>query len=399
MAHHRGLRVGALCLVLAWLLSACGGGAGTTVPVAPSPAPTSTNTPPPASLVPAATATSPAGANLTIGPPIVSTISRETPLSQRRIAFTSCRRGTCQLSLVNADGSGQTTLLDNMLHQNPAFRQLAWSPDATRIAFIVRLEDTFPLYVLDLEQGRLTQISLLPVNEYPAWSPDGRYVLFSAVANDGEPLELFIADPDQGDPIQLTRSPSEAHIASIFAAWTPNPQEFLYFHESVHKMALQSGETGEVYRAPGSQTWSPSRDQVAYLDGIPGDTGPRSTNASLYRMRTDGTGRELLVYDPEHIPQLDRPTWSPDGAQIAFAGGPWEDRALYVIRPDGTGLQRFPELDGTGTGGGYSFPSWSPDGRYLAYLADGNIVLIDLETGQQQAIQNLWAEEFAWAPS
>lgn len=57
------------------------------------------------------------------------------------------------------------------------------------------------------------------------------------------------------------------------------------------------------------------------------------------------------------------PTWSPDGALIAFNGhaGRSDKGRIYVVAPDGTGLRAFP---GTVNG---TQPVFSPDGRTLAF--------------------------------
>jgi TolB protein len=62
-------------------------------------------------------------------------------------------------------------------------------------------------------------------------------------------------------------------------------------------------------------------------------------------MNADGSGRENLTTGPESDTD---PAWAPD-SRLAFV----RDGAVYVIRPDGTGLRRVT------TG---SAPAWSPDG-------------------------------------
>lgn len=140
--------------------------------------------------------------------------------------------------------------------------------------------------------------------------------------------------------------------------------------------------------------------------------------ADIYRVRTDGTGLERLTDSPAFDDQavlspdgktmafvsdrsgqadiwlLDlesrklrnltdhpggdfRPAWSPDGKWLAFSSerdSPKEARrlanigktaphtAIFIMRPDGTGLRRLtdPEIIA-------GSPSWSPDGKHLAY--------------------------------
>jgi Tol biopolymer transport system component len=54
-----------------------------------------------------------------------------------------------------------------------------WSPDGQRIAFVGHHEGNPEIYVLDVSSGTLTNLTHSPLDDYdPRWSPDGQYIFF-----------------------------------------------------------------------------------------------------------------------------------------------------------------------------------------------------------------------------
>lgn len=84
----------------------------------------------------------------------------------------------------------------------------------------------------------------------------------------------------------------------------------------------------------------------------------------LRTVRSDGTDQRVIPA-PEGDPWGH--SWSPDGSRLAvviFAGG--GDRSIWVMDPDGSKTTQVASSSLVST------PSWSPDGRTLAYSATNN---------------------------
>lgn len=104
-----------------------------------------------------------------------------------------------------------------------------------------------------------------------------------------------------------------------------------------------------------SPSWSPDGARIAYRVNP-----PRSDVGDIWVMDADGSGKRNLTRTPRTAEWS--PAWSPDGTAIAYfsnaAGGD-----VWVMRPDGTARRNL-------TGGASSlseYPTWSPDGTRIAF--------------------------------
>lgn len=143
--------------------------------------------------------------------------------------------------------------------------------------------------------------------------------------------------------------------------------------------------------------WSPDSKRIVFPAFRAG-----ASEEFLYVANADGTGASRL--GGEVIPSTTSiwwPMFSPDGRWVSVLGvpdGAGKDPApadLYLIHPDGTGLQTIAtgvDIEGTGS------EPWSPDLAHarLVYTQNGASQLYDVETGKVTALGlGFWA---SWSP-
>jgi TolB protein len=243
--------------------------------------------------------------------------------SDGRIAFADDRTGTLQVYTVRPDGSGLRQLTNTAGH--PSFNT-AWSPDGRTIAF-----DSFragggvlQIFTMRPDGTHVRQLTNDPVlwSVNPAWSPDGRKLAFSLESAEGPPGgDIYVMNADGSGRRALTSG--AAHD------WNP--------------------------------TWSPGGAQIAFNSDR---TGPGTS--AVYQMHADGSHvRRLTPLDLDAF----GPDYAPDGRHVAFSSNlDVPDSAIYVIRPDGSGLRQL--TSPPPGGGGDAWVSYSPDGRKLAFATD-----------------------------
>jgi TolB protein len=114
----------------------------------------------------------------------------------------------------------------------------------------------------------------------------------------------------------------------------------------------------------------------------------------VWSINADGAGLRRLTRSP--WPEFD-PSWSPDGRFIAYRSEPHEHPELWVMNADGTGQHRL-----TRDGG---FPVWSPDGTMIAYAPGGgpsggsSIVIMNAdESGRRRLPHTDYGEYPSWSP-
>jgi D-alanyl-D-alanine carboxypeptidase len=201
----------------------------------------------------------------------------------KKIAFTRERGDNNEVYAMEADGSG----LRNLTHNAARDEDPVWSPDGLRIAFARKVAwgargvgGQFEIFVMNADgsgQRRLTRN--LSGDFHPAWSPDGRKIVFEnrgASAGGGKSsswYDVYVVNADgSGQPTGLTtetRPPINRAPRAALPAWSPDGRmiAFLSWNDDNHDVYVMnadgSGQTN-VTRSPADESrfaWSPGRKQ------------------------------------------------------------------------------------------------------------------------------------------
>jgi hypothetical protein len=135
-------------------------------------------------------------------------VSRDGTLAYVRAAATGMAR-----SLVWIDRSGRETAIRAPLR---VYREARLSPDDSRVALAMR-DEQHDIHVWDLARETLTRLTFDPgVDERPAWTADGRSIVFGSQRSGATNLFVQTAD-GSGSVRQLTGGGDEQHPAFVAA--------------------------------------------------------------------------------------------------------------------------------------------------------------------------------------
>jgi Tol biopolymer transport system component len=265
--------------------------------------------------------------------------------------------------------------------------QPRWSPHGRRIAFWgLRLQTgQRDLYTVAADGSEAESPGVEVTNDAaldwsPEWSPDGRFLYFSS--NRGGTMNLWRVAIDEASGRTLG-APEPVTTPSLWTGGLSFSRDggrlaygSLDWRTTLYRAELDAAN-GRLAGAPtpvlkGTQ---PIRDHQLSPDGEWLVHMRVTAQEDLFVSRVDGSQSRRLTDDAFR----DRgPAWSPNGERIAFYSDRSGTYQVWLIRADGSGLERATAL----TEGTANFPVWSPDGRRLALsIIPGGGHLLDLSSG------------------
>jgi hypothetical protein len=214
----------------------------------------------------------------------------------------------------------------------------AWSPDGRTLVFESTLSGKYSIYTIRANGSGLTRLTVDTANnEQPRWSPDGKEIVFSS-DRAGAGLDIYVMNADGSGKRRVGNMPSGGWYQSSF---------------------------------------SPDGQWIAFQ----GRLDNKEVRDRVYVMRTDGSGKRLLS---DSLTGAEGPRWSEDGKAVEFTRVPypvryWDQMGPVEMKSARSGERRVAVLlDGgtrepkpaTDVSYGKDIPSSakkSSNGRTLAY--------------------------------
>jgi dipeptidyl aminopeptidase/acylaminoacyl peptidase len=293
------------------------------------------------------------------------------------------------------------------------------SPDGNWVAFTVRVTDVEAnkgkndIWLAAADGSNLRQLTVHDASDTGArWMPDGKSLVF--LSTRGGSSQVWRIAVDGGEAVQLTKLAIDVDNVLPF----PDGKRLLLTMET-YPDAAKGKEVDETARRDAEKEKSKVKARVyESLLFRHWDTWEDGKRSHAFVWTIEGALVDLMAGFDGDCPTkpfggLEEISISPDGKEVAFAAqrmtkeAAWStDVNVYTVPADGSAEPKCATCDNLATD---TQPAYSPDGRWLAYLAMKRpgyesdrmgIVLIDRASGKKRGLTEGWdrsPSEISWS--
>ena len=249
------------------------------------------------------------------------------------------------------------------------------SPDGQWIAYVVRTrmlkedKNETRLWMISARGGEAIPLTAEGISSgQPRWSPDGKFLAFTSARNGGK-NQVWLLNRLGGEAVRLTDVPQGVGEFE----WSPDSTRVVLIIQDAKPEDLEAAKEKDKDKAAAAKPKTPppyvidrlqfKRDTIGYLDR-------RRTHLYVF----DVASKKLTQITSGDFDDS-QPTWSPDGKQLAFSSNrsmPDPDASLdsniWVVAADNSDKGAHLTQISTNPGSDNQ-PVWSPDGKWIAYVS------------------------------
>ena len=255
------------------------------------------------------------------------------------------------------------------------------SPNGQHLLYHSRTENSEldseqDIWAMDLASGTHRQLTDASGTEaYPFWNADGTAFFYSGGSeNVRNIVRQSFRDPADRKEITSYRNARATHPVFLSRA---GKLAFVLATRSGTVVRARGESTEPIVRGNRAEL-SPDGETLFYLDPEPGRTGLWAASLNGSSVVQLAAGQISVSYvQPQYV--------SPDGSQVAFVRHEENETAVYTMSSAGGQATEHFRTDGQF----YTQPFWSPDGNRIAFSIDGDLYVLNPQSGEQRLLSSL----------
>ena len=267
----------------------------------------------------------------------------------------------------------------------------AWSPDGREVVFSTNLTGRMNLWKVSAEGAWPIQLTVSDDRQFGAvWSPDGKTIVYNQDFGGSEYYDLFAVDSAGGAPVNLTNTPE---ISESGAQFSPDGKTLAFGYKpktaSSSDIALMDRNSKQVKKLTNEPTKDHLWQLVAWCpDGkcvIANRINAGFDDGSVYRIVVAGAQTEELTPHQGNV-LFTASGISPDGKTVMVTSnqkGGYQNVALLDVASKQLKWITDTQWDASSS-------DVSPDGKHAAYVvnADGRTTtyLYDMGSGKSETL-------------
>ena len=196
----------------------------------------------------------------------------------------------------------------------------------------------------------------------PAFSPNGELIAYSSDHTGS--FEIFVKSIDRGGrEIQLTNDGQQ----NFDPAWSPDGRYIAYYSMKRHgifAMPSLGGVPRQLTDFGSHPVWSPDGQWVAFQAVSSPDLGATPMGSSaIWMVSSQGGSAKQVTQNGSPFGSHFMPSWSPDGKRIAFLNFDTISSEVWSVAVDGTQMQAITDRKTSDK----AWPIYAPDGKSIYY--------------------------------